>query len=187
MHVLSQFGLTLFIIDVLGLPQSGCYSDKGLPANSPSTKKSEPRTLSRRPRSPNAFILYRSHIIANKLYPSEITHQNDISRFVSQKWKNASTSERAEFFQKAEEEKRRMEIEGPREAYWKRRVRSRRANVKADEGLDKAFRFPESPEIGPDYSLFPPSSSSASPNMIEPSMPTSIPTPETARLVSNVL
>ncbi|KAL5508786.1 hypothetical protein ACEPAG_7241 [Sanghuangporus baumii] len=66
---------------------------------------------SKKRRSPNAFILYRSYIIAEKLYPPWMTHQNDVSRYVAERWKAASVSERNKFFRMAEDEKRRLQDE----------------------------------------------------------------------------
>ncbi|KAL5504009.1 hypothetical protein ACEPAH_8082 [Sanghuangporus vaninii] len=68
---------------------------------------------SKKRRSPNAFILYRSHIIAEKLYPPELTHQNDVSCFVARRWKTAPVSERNRFFRMADDEKRRLKDEAP--------------------------------------------------------------------------
>ncbi|KAL5485884.1 hypothetical protein ACEPAI_6927 [Sanghuangporus weigelae] len=68
---------------------------------------------SKKRRSPNAFILYRSYIIAEKLYPPWMTHQNDVSCYVAGRWKAAPVSERNKFFRMADDEKRRFQDESP--------------------------------------------------------------------------
>ena len=70
-------------------------------------------TPTKKRRAPNAFILYRSFIIAQKLYPPELTHQNEVSRYVAEKWRAAPADERARFFKMAKEEKERLEAELP--------------------------------------------------------------------------
>ncbi|EJD06805.1 uncharacterized protein FOMMEDRAFT_144696 [Fomitiporia mediterranea MF3/22] len=82
---------------------------------------------SKRRRSPNAFILFRSHLIATGKVPPDIVHQNDVSRYAAEVWKLKLTpSERAVFFKKAQEEKVRFDIEGPKTPAKKRRSRAKK-------------------------------------------------------------
>ncbi|EJD07311.1 uncharacterized protein FOMMEDRAFT_24719 [Fomitiporia mediterranea MF3/22] len=98
------------------------------PVNTRASERLHAPPVSRKRRSPNAFILFRSYYIANKRVPPEIVHQNDVSRYVAEVWKTKLTpSDRAVFFKMAEEEKIRFEIEGPREPVKKRRSRSKKA------------------------------------------------------------
>ncbi|THH03741.1 hypothetical protein EW145_g6040 [Phellinidium pouzarii] len=55
----------------------------------------------------NAFMLFRSHMIANGMLPKEITHQNDVSRWAGSVWHKQDDETRRRFFRLAEEEKAR--------------------------------------------------------------------------------
>ncbi|OCB84789.1 hypothetical protein A7U60_g8314 [Sanghuangporus baumii] len=90
---------------------------------------------SRKRRSPNAFILYRPYIIAEKLYPPELTHQNEVSCFVARRWKAAPVSERNRFFRMADDEKRRLKDESPRVEPSKRK-RSRSSKKSRTSRID---------------------------------------------------
>ena len=50
-------------------------------------------------------------MIAKRLIPPELTHQNDVSCYVAEKWRCMSASERGHFFKMAEEHKKRLEAE----------------------------------------------------------------------------
>ena len=76
--------------------------DPGPVPSTPSTKKR---------RAPNAFILFRSTMIAKRLIPPELTHQNDVSCYVAEKWRSMSASERGHFFKMADEHRKRLESE----------------------------------------------------------------------------
>ncbi|EJD07324.1 uncharacterized protein FOMMEDRAFT_130541 [Fomitiporia mediterranea MF3/22] len=110
--------------------------------------------VSRKRRSPNAFILFRSYYIANKRVPPEIVHQNDVSRYVAEVWKTKLTpSDRAVFFKMAEEEKIRFEIEGPREPTKKRRSRSKKTRQSSSPKSTIDACLPLSPTSASDISF----------------------------------
>ena len=100
---------------LIGIPAN--ISLKGLGAQSgsassgrgPKPVQSPPSTKKRR--APNAFILFRSIMIAKRLVPPELTHQNDVSCYVAEKWRSMSASERRHFFRMADERKKRLEAE----------------------------------------------------------------------------
>ncbi|EJD06817.1 uncharacterized protein FOMMEDRAFT_165509 [Fomitiporia mediterranea MF3/22] len=82
---------------------------------------------SRKRRSPNAFILFRSHFIATGQVPPGMVHQNDVSRHVAEVWKSQLTpSDRAVFFKKAQDEKVRFDVEGPKVPVKKRKSRAKK-------------------------------------------------------------
>lgn len=62
------------------------------------------------PKSPNAFLLFRSYFISHPyLLPPDLTHQKDVSRYVAWVWNELPDHKRAEWYQKAREEKERRE------------------------------------------------------------------------------
>lgn len=64
----------------------------------------------KQPKSPNAFLLFRSYFISHPdLLPPDLTHQKDVSRYVAWVWNELPDHKRAEWYQKAREEKERRE------------------------------------------------------------------------------
>ena len=62
------------------------------------------------PKSPNAFILFRSYYLAHPyLLPPDVRHQKDVSRYVAWVWRELPDFKRQEWFAKAQEEKERRE------------------------------------------------------------------------------
>ncbi|EJD06802.1 aldolase [Fomitiporia mediterranea MF3/22] len=98
---------------------------------------------SKKRRSPNAFILFRSHFIATGQVPPGMVHQNDVSRHVAEVWKSQLTpSDRAVFFKKAQEEKVRFDVEGPKVPAKKRRSRAKKT---CQSSLPKSTALPYLP------------------------------------------
>ncbi|KAL5508787.1 hypothetical protein ACEPAG_4719 [Sanghuangporus baumii] len=93
-----------------------------------------PQRLTRKRRAPNAFIIFRSFLIANRFIPPDITHQNDVSCYVADKWKKMSASDRSEFFKLAEIEKLRFETEPPVESAREGTARQRKSAMQ--QGVD---------------------------------------------------
>ncbi|KAH8115405.1 hypothetical protein DFH11DRAFT_1877139 [Phellopilus nigrolimitatus] len=62
-------------------------------------------------KSSNAFILFRSHAIANHMLPESVKHQNDVSRMVAELWRGQDDATRAHFFKMADQEKARRAME----------------------------------------------------------------------------
>ncbi|SPO25672.1 related to pheromone response factor Prf1 [Ustilago trichophora] len=66
-------------------------------------KKTPPNHI-KRPR--NAYIIFRSHTVAQKLIPKEVEHDHrNISRIIAHMWKSLAPEERAHYEQIAKEEK----------------------------------------------------------------------------------
>ncbi|KAL5485882.1 hypothetical protein ACEPAI_6925 [Sanghuangporus weigelae] len=93
-----------------------------------------PPPLTKKRRAPNAFIVFRSFLIANRFIPPDITHQNDVSCYVAEKWREMSASDRSEFFKLAEMEKRRIEAEPPSESAGEGTARRRKSSMQ--QGVD---------------------------------------------------
>ncbi|KAL5503996.1 hypothetical protein ACEPAH_8069 [Sanghuangporus vaninii] len=111
-----------------------------------------PPPLTRKRRAPNAFIVFRSFLIANRFIPPDITHQKDVSCYVAEKWRKMSASDRSEFFKRAETERQRLEAEPPSES--PREGAARRRGSSMQQGVDV-----QSPSTGTPASslyVFPP-------------------------------
>ncbi|OCB84790.1 hypothetical protein A7U60_g8315 [Sanghuangporus baumii] len=93
-----------------------------------------PPPPTRKRRAPNAFIVFRSFLIANRFIPPDITHQKDVSCYVAEKWRGMSASRRSEFFKLAEIERQRLETEPPSELAREGTARRRRSSVQ--QGVD---------------------------------------------------
>ncbi|THH03922.1 hypothetical protein EW145_g5896 [Phellinidium pouzarii] len=61
----------------------------------------------KRKKTRNAFILFRSHLIANKILPASATHQNDVSRLAGVLWHEQDKETVDYFYRRAEEERQR--------------------------------------------------------------------------------
>ncbi|EJD06822.1 uncharacterized protein FOMMEDRAFT_152137 [Fomitiporia mediterranea MF3/22] len=136
----------------------------------PMTIAPKPSTIppiSKKRRAPNAFILFRSHFIATGQVPSGMVHQNDVSRYVAEVWKSKLTpSDRAIFFKKAQEEKARFDIEGPREPAKKRR-RSKKAHHSSSPNSTAHPDLLPSPTSSSDDTFEAPSTSSSIPSAMQ--------------------
>ena len=134
---------------VAGDPSSGPWSspdetatvEPPIAADPPSNPGPGAPGPAKRRRSPNAFILYRSHIIANKLYPATLTDQKDISRHVADKWRDAPPAERFRFFEMAMVEKQRLEANMPQSGPSKRKT----SNKTRDTNQNSRQRRTEAP------------------------------------------
>ncbi|OCB84800.1 hypothetical protein A7U60_g8326 [Sanghuangporus baumii] len=93
-----------------------------------------PPPPTRKRRAPNAFIVFRSFLIANRFIPPDITHQKDVSCYVAEKWRGMSASRRSEFFKLAEIERQRLETEPPSELAREGTARRRRSSMQ--QGVD---------------------------------------------------
>ncbi|KAL5504007.1 hypothetical protein ACEPAH_8080 [Sanghuangporus vaninii] len=93
-----------------------------------------PPPPTRKRRAPNAFIVFRSFLIANRFIPPDITHQKDVSCYVAEKWRKMSASDRSEFFRRAETERQRLEAEPPSESPREGAARRRRSSMQ--QGVD---------------------------------------------------
>ena len=82
------------------------------PVSRVSTRSKSTPSSPRKKKAPNAFILYRSHVLANNLLPGNITHQNDVSVRVGELWHSETDEVKRRFYKKAIEEKERMEAQG---------------------------------------------------------------------------
>ena len=71
-------------------------------------KKTPPNHI-KRPR--NAYIIFRSHTVSQKLIPKEVEHDHrNISRIIAHMWKSLSPEDRAHYEQMAKEEKERHKL-----------------------------------------------------------------------------
>lgn len=111
---------------------------------SPTSPKKRPHSSHTRKRSPgyikrpcNAFILFRSHAVANQLIPKEVEkdHRN-ISRIISYMWRSLSPEERRLWDIAAEEERERHRQLHPDYKYRPstRRTNVQRRNVRRSSG-----------------------------------------------------
>ncbi|KAH8118162.1 hypothetical protein DFH11DRAFT_882299 [Phellopilus nigrolimitatus] len=121
-------------------PGQSTRDDLSRPAGTVSPRKRVPAaghssataTLSpkKKKKPANAFILYRSHVIAHQLLPAGL-HQNDVSCIIGKMWHAEAAPVRARFYRMADEEKLRCETEAAlgieREVAVKKRVRAPRS------------------------------------------------------------
>lgn len=179
--------MLIFILGELSPQSYEAHPYKGTPSKAPTrdapVQPTKTPTIRRR-RSPNAFILFRSFIIANKLFPPELTHQNDVSRYIAELWRSGSPTLRSLFFEKADAEKLRVEIEGHPEPYRTRRVRTRKARPSKTTKSNEPFYSHESPTAASEGFLSPSLPFSFSPGMTSPSASQFILTPTASVHVS---
>ncbi|KAH8115411.1 hypothetical protein DFH11DRAFT_105184 [Phellopilus nigrolimitatus] len=81
------------------------------PVPPPSPSAASVAKPTKKKKSSNAFILFRSHAIANHMLPESVKHQNDVSRMVAELWRGQDDATRAHFFKMADQEKARREME----------------------------------------------------------------------------
>ncbi|KAH8115395.1 hypothetical protein DFH11DRAFT_1589137 [Phellopilus nigrolimitatus] len=81
------------------------------PVPPPSPSAASVAKPTKKKKSSNAFILFRSHAIANHMLPESVKHQNDVSRMVAELWRDQDDATRAHFFKMADQEKARRAME----------------------------------------------------------------------------
>ncbi|KAH8115402.1 hypothetical protein DFH11DRAFT_104662 [Phellopilus nigrolimitatus] len=81
------------------------------PVPPPSPSAASVAKPTKKKKSSNAFILFRSHAIANHMLPESVKHQNDVSRMVAELWRGQDDATRAHFFKMADREKARRAME----------------------------------------------------------------------------
>lgn len=150
------------------------------PPPSPSSPRARTRSKStsstpqKKKKSPNAFILYRSYVLAHNLLPGSVTHQNDVSRRVAELWRSETEQVKRQFFQLAIEERERMESQGLlSHSYLAERVRKVETGSKTGSRRQAASTWSPSPTSSPKGSRF---SSLSSP----PPSPYTTPSPTTS-------
>ncbi|GAC71737.1 HMG-box transcription factor [Moesziomyces antarcticus T-34] len=100
-------------------------------------KKTAPDHI-KRPR--NAYIIFRSHIVSQKLIPKEVEHDHrNISRIIAHMWKSLAQEDRAHYEKIAHEEKERHKQLFPNYRYQPttRRTNVNKRNVKKLENGDE--------------------------------------------------
>lgn len=137
-----------------------------LPLSSDNVAPTSTVTVNKKRRAPNAFFLFRSFLIANKLYPAEITHQSEVSRYVSIVWKSLTPVERHVFFKMADEEKLRFDTQGPREV--KKIVKSKKARSSKKSTSPTQLRVDTTPSLPSTHTSLPTWTSSSDDELSTP-------------------
>ncbi|KAI5115849.1 hypothetical protein M0805_006263 [Coniferiporia weirii] len=148
--------MELLTLDDAGLQQASTHNEFSLrkcatpTPSSPSSSRLNPPTSTTKPtkrkKSSNAFILFRSHAIVNKMLPKTVTHQNDVSRMVAELWRAQDSETRAHFFRMAAEEKLKCMMEdGVEIVERKKKTRAARPAQKRAKESRAATQIPTPP------------------------------------------